>query len=197
MTLRPAVFLDRDGTFNEDVGYLDRVERLRLFPWSIDAVRLLNRAGFAVAMVTNQAGIARGMLTEAVVRELHDHIDSEVRAAGARIDGWYYCPHHPDGSVAEYRVSCECRKPEPGMLRRAAGDLALDLARSYVVGDRWLDIRLGHAVGAHGVMVRTGYGATEERVAPPDGVRASTVVDNLIQAVGWILRHHRARQASA
>ncbi len=184
---RPAVFLDRDGTLVEEVGYLDRLDRLRLFPWSLDAVRLLNQAGFAVCVVSNQAGVARGFFEEAFVEEVRRDIDARAAAAGARIDGWYYCPHHPDAPLPQYRRQCECRKPRPGMIEQAARDLQIDPARSYVVGDRWLDVQLATNVGATGILVRTGYGASEERHAP-EGTKAALVADNLIEAVSWILR---------
>ena len=183
--MKPAVFLDRDGTLLEEVGYLDRLERLVFFPWSIDAVRLLNRAGYLVVVVTNQAGVARGIVEESFIGEAHRHIDSTLAAGGARIDRYYYCPHHPDGSVAAYRQVCTCRKPSPGMLRQAEQDLGVDLHRSFVVGDRWLDVQLAQAVAATGILVRTGYGQTEEG-RPKDDVRAAVIVDNLIEAVGWI-----------
>ncbi len=182
-----AVFLDRDGTLIEEVGYLDRLDRLRLFPWSLDAVRLLNRAGFAVVVVSNQAGVARGFFGEEFVEEVRRHVDARAAAAGARIDGWYHCPHHPDAPVARYRRNCDCRKPRPGMIQQAARDLGIAPARSCVIGDRWLDVQLAHNVGATGVLVRTGYGATEER-QPPEGAKAEFVADNLIDAVSWILR---------
>jgi len=188
-----AVFLDRDGTLMEEVGYLDRLDRMRLFPWSIDAIRLLNRAGFAVVVVSNQAGVARGFFREAFVEEVRREIDARVAAAGARIDGWYYCPHHPDAPLPEYRRQCECRKPQPGMIRQAARDLDIAPARSYVVGDRWLDVQLAHNVGASGILVRTGYGASEER-QPPDGTKAEMVADNLIEAVTWILRRTKNQE---
>ncbi len=186
--MQPAVFLDRDGTLIDEVGYLDRLDRMRLFPWSIDAVRLLNRAGFTVVVVSNQAGVARGFFTEAFVQEVRREIDARVAAAGARIDGWYYGPHHPDAALPQYRRQCECRKPQPGMIRQAARELDIDLARSYVIGDRWLDVQLARNVGAGGILVRTGYGASEER-EPPEGVKAEFVADNLIEAVSWILRN--------
>ena len=188
--MKRAVFLDRDGTLIEEVGYLDRLDRLRLFPWSIDAVRLLNRAGFAVVVVSNQAGVARGFLDEAFVEQVRRDIDARLAAAGARIDGWYHCPHHPDAALPAYRRDCECRKPRPGMIRQAARDLDLDPARSYVIGDRWLDVKLARAVGAGAILVRTGYGATEER-EPPDGVAADLIADNLMAAVAWLLRGAR------
>jgi len=185
--MKPAVFLDRDGTLIEEVGYLDRLDRLMFFPWSIDAVRLLNRAGYLVVVVTNQAGVARGFFEESFLGEAHRHIDATMAAGDARIDGYYYCPHHPEASVAAYRQMCNCRKPSPGMLRQAEQDLGIDLHRSFVIGDRWHDVQLAQTVGATGILVRTGYGQTEER-RPKENVRAAAVVDNLIEAVGWMLR---------
>jgi D-glycero-D-manno-heptose 1,7-bisphosphate phosphatase len=182
-----AVFLDRDGTLIEEVGYLDRVDRVSLYPWSIDAVRALNRAGLRIVLITNQSGVARGFFSEAVVEDVHRHIAALLETGGARIDAYYYCPHHPDGKVSRYAQACECRKPGRGLVDRAVGELRIDPARSFVVGDRWLDIALARAVSAKGVLVRTGYGTTEES-RPPADLAADAVADNLIGAVGWILR---------
>jgi D-glycero-D-manno-heptose 1,7-bisphosphate phosphatase len=186
-SFRPAVFLDRDGTLIEEAGYLDRLERLVFYPYSVDAVRLLNRANLAVVIITNQAGVARGIFREAFVAEAHRHVTMKLQAGGARVEGFYYCPHHPEASIEAYRKSCECRKPKPGMLRQAADDLKLDLARSFVIGDRWHDLQAGDAVGARGILVRTGYGRTEEASSKPHAAPAA-IVDNLIEAASWILR---------
>jgi len=183
-----AVFIDRDGTLIDEVGYLDRVERVAMYPWSIDAVRLLNRAGLAVIMVSNQSGVARGFFTEAVVDDVHRHIASLLAEGGARVDAYYYCPHHPDGKVAAYTHRCECRKPGRGLVDRAVAQFGVDPTRSFVVGDRWVDVELAARVGAHGVLVRTGYGLTEE-TRPRPGLTAGAIVDNLIAAAAWILRH--------
>jgi D-glycero-D-manno-heptose 1,7-bisphosphate phosphatase len=181
-----AVFLDRDGTIIEEVGYLDRPERVELFPWTIDAVRVLNRAGLAVVLVSNQSGVARGFFTEDVVDAVHQRMADLLAEGGARIDAYYYCPHHPDGKVPQYAQTCDCRKPGRGLVDRAARELGIDPARSFVVGDRWLDVALGRAVGAQSVLVRTGYGANEEDKGPAD-LAADAVVDNLIAATSWIL----------
>lgn len=182
-----AVFLDRDGTLIEERGYINRIELLRMFPWSLEAVRLLNRAGLKVFVITNQAGVARGYFNEDFVRRAHEHLADLVRSAGGEVHGFYHCPHHPDASVAEYRRACECRKPAPGMFLQAARDHGLDLSRSYAVGDRWHDVQAAQAVGARAIMVRTGYGATElER--PKPGVAPAAVTDSLIDATTWILR---------
>lgn len=188
MTGRRAVFLDRDGTLIEEAGYLDRLERLVVFPWSIDAVRLLNRAGLSVVVVTNQAGVARGLFDAAFVEETHRVLDRKLSAAEARVDRYCYCPHLPDASVEAYRMTCECRKPKPGMIRTAARDLDIDVARSFVVGDRWIDMEMAQAVGATGILVETGYGKTEA-ARRSNTVATAAIVANLIEATGWILQH--------
>jgi D-glycero-D-manno-heptose 1,7-bisphosphate phosphatase len=188
VTAARAAFLDRDGTLIEEVGYLDRVERVSLYPWSIDAIRLLNRAGLRVVLVTNQSGIARGFFSEAVVEQVHAHIAAQLAEGGAHIDGYYYCPHHPDGRVAEYSHRCECRKPGRGLVDRAVTEFGIDPLQSFVVGDRWLDVELAHVIGGRGILVRTGYGLTEE-ARPPAAFKADAIADNLIDAVGWILRN--------
>jgi D-glycero-D-manno-heptose 1,7-bisphosphate phosphatase len=181
-----GIFLDRDGTIIEEVGYLDRPERVEFFPWTIDAVRTFNRAGLGVFLVSNQSGIARGFFTDAVVEQVHRKIADMLAAGGAHIDAYYYCPHHPDGSVRELAKVCGCRKPARGLVDRAASEFGVDPERSFVVGDRWLDVGLARAVGAKAVLVRTGYGDSEER-KPPKDLNADVVVDNLIAASSWIL----------
>ncbi len=185
--MRPAVFLDRDGTINEDVGHLDRLERLTLFPFSIDAVRLLNLAGFPVVVVTNQGGVAAGLVDETFVHDVHEVLRRRFEDGGATIERFYHCPHDPRAAVEAYRRDCDCRKPEPGMIRQAAADLGLDPTRSYVVGDKWSDIALARNVGATGILVRTGYGATQaER---PDRPRDAIVTADLMAATVRILDH--------
>jgi D-glycero-D-manno-heptose 1,7-bisphosphate phosphatase len=188
---RPAVFLDRDGTLIEDVAYLDQLDRVVFYPWTVDAVRALNHAGLAVVVVTNQSGIARGFFDEPFVERTHRHIAARLAAGGARVDGYYYCPHHPAGSVDPYVRQCDCRKPARGMVDRAVSDLCLDAAMSFVVGDKWLDVQLGRAVGARAILVRSGAGAAEEQ-RPPEGVAADAVVDNLAAAASWILENRRS-----
>ena len=183
--MRPAVFIDRDGTIIEEAGYLDRLDRIAFFPHAVDAVRLLKRAGFAIVVVTNQAGVGRGLYAEQVVHDTHAVIAARFAQAGVVIDGFYYCPHHPEATVPRYRMTCNCRKPAAGMLRKAAADLDLDLARSFAIGDKWSDVQAGQAAGARSILVRTGYGRATEQ-SPPPGVRAS-VADNLMAAVATIL----------
>jgi len=183
---RPAVFLDRDGTIMEDVGYLDALARIALFPWSIDAIRALNRAALPVVVVTNQSGVARKYFSEDFVVETHRAVDAHLAVGGARVDAYYYCPHHPDGKLPDYARDCDCRKPRPGLVERAARDLNLDPARSFVVGDKWGDVALARAVGAKAILVRTGSGAAAEQ-RPRPGLGADAVVDNLAAAASWIL----------
>ncbi|HWI41800.1 MAG TPA: D-glycero-beta-D-manno-heptose 1,7-bisphosphate 7-phosphatase [Verrucomicrobiae bacterium] len=182
--LRPAVFLDRDGTINEEVSYLHRVQDFRFIPGAEGAVARLKRAGFAVVVVSNQSGIARGYFDEQAVHTLHAHMDGLLREAGTRIDAYYFCPHHEkDGTV-----SCECRKPLPGMVTRAAAELGLALERSFMVGDKECDVQAALAAGCRPVLVRTGYGAAEAAKIPA-GV---PVVDSLVQAADLIIRHAEA-----
>ena len=185
--MTPAVFLDRDGTLIHDVGYLSRVEDVQWFPWAIDAVRLLHRAGFLVCITTNQGGIGLGFYGPDLVHEVHTRMSADVAAAGGRIDGLFFCPHHPQAVVDAYRVDCDCRKPGPGMIRQATDRFAIDLSRSFVVGDKVADTGLATGVGAQGVLVRTGYGEAElvryGGVVPGAAFVAPTVLD----AADWIL----------
>jgi D-glycero-D-manno-heptose 1,7-bisphosphate phosphatase len=180
--LRPAVFLDRDGTIIEEVGYLNHVSRLRLLPSAPEAIRRLNAAQLPVIVVTNQSGVGRGYFPESLVSEVHALMAHQLAASGAHLDGIYYCPH---SSTQE----CECRKPKPGMVQQAAREHSLDLSRSFVVGDRKGDIELANRAGGRGVLVRTGYGEGELAwhmagwAVQPDFVAA-----DLGEAVDWILK---------
>ena len=185
--MRPAVFLDRDGTIIEDVGYLDSLDRIVWYPWSVDAIRALNQAGFPVVVITNQAGVARGYFPEAFVDEVHRALDATLAAGGARVDAYYYCPHHADGSVAPYRQRCGCRKPAGGMITRAAGDLGLDPARSVVVGDAWSDIGAARAAGARGLLLGSDGRRLKDKRDPD--VEPDAIVDHLAAAASWILTH--------
>lgn len=187
-TKRPAAFLDRDGTINEDAGYVDRLERFVLYPFAIDAIRMLRRAGYLVVVLTNQAGVAKGLYPESFVDETRRYLEAQCARGGTGLDGHYYCPHSPDADVPEYRRECECRKPRPGLALQAARDLDIDLRRSVVIGDRWRDMAVARSVGARGILVRTGYGASEALRQPPD-LPIDAVCDNLIGAVVWLLDH--------
>lgn len=187
MTPKPAVFLDRDGTLIHDVGYLSRVEDLAWFPWSIDAIRLLTRAGFLVCVTTNQGGIGLGFYGPDLVERVHADMAAAVTEAGARIDAFFYCPHHPLAVVEAYRVECDCRKPRPGMIRQAEARFAIDLAHSFVVGDKIADVGLAESVGARGILVKTGYGQAEIERHGGDVPGAAFVAETVLEAASWIL----------
>lgn len=183
--LRAAVFIDRDGTIAEEVGYLNHVSRFHMLPFVAPALRRLNEAGYPAVVVSNQSGVARGYFPESLLQEVTERMTKQLSEAGARVDAVYYCPHASSDN-------CLCRKPKAGMLDRAAREHAIDLQRSFVVGDRYIDIELARNVHARGVLVRTGYGEGElawhaaQWPAPPD-----FVANDLAQAVDWILRQPR------
>jgi D-glycero-D-manno-heptose 1,7-bisphosphate phosphatase len=185
---RAAVFLDRDGTLNHERGYIDRLEMLELFPWAADSVRLLQRGGFATVVITNQAAVGRGLIDEPFLASVHGRMSDMLARGSASIDRYYHCPHLPDADLAEFRAVCECRKPRPGMILRACQDLDIDPSRSFMVGDRWLDVQCGASAGVRTVLLRTGHGAREADAAP-EGVRADAILNNLMEAAGWILRN--------
>jgi D-glycero-D-manno-heptose 1,7-bisphosphate phosphatase len=189
---RPAVFLDRDGTLCEEMGYVNHPDRVRLFPWTARAIRKLNRAGLPVIVVTNQSGVGRGYFAERLVTKAHLKIARELAAQDARLDAIYYCPHHPEARQKEYRKKCRCRKPATGMLEAAARRFGLDLGSSYVVGDTYRDMQMGFNAGARTLMVLTGYGRGEYEYRREGWRRQpDAVVENLLQAVNKILREAR------
>ncbi len=190
---RPAVFLDRDGTISEEVGYVNHLSRLRLFPWTAEAIGKLNQAGFPVIVVTNQSGVGQGYFPEELVHEIHEKIQAELKPQGARIDAFYYCPHHPNARLDTYRVKCRCRKPGAGMLEQAARDFHLDPKSSFMVGDSTRDVECGIRAGARTVMVMTGYGRGNleyQRQSLPR--MPDWTVEDLCEAVETILLYQGA-----
>lgn len=193
MTRRSAVFIDRDGTLTEEVGYVNHPSRLRLLPRSAEAIRRLNEAGIAAVVATNQAGIARGYFSEDVLHLVHERLVEQLKEAGAHLDGLYVCPHHPTEGVAPFRADCDCRKPKPGLLLRAARDLDLDLSGSAMVGDKASDLVVARPVGARAILVLTGYGLGEweyRRARFP--VAPDHVATDLLDAVEWVIAERRA-----
>ncbi|MEW6221398.1 MAG: HAD family hydrolase [Thermodesulfobacteriota bacterium] len=187
MAGRPAVFLDRDGTINEQMGYVNHPSRFVLLPGSVEGIRLLNEASWPVVVVTNQSGLARGYFPASCLEAVHRLLAEALNAGGARLDGLYVCPHHPEAKVAALRQACRCRKPRPGLLEQAAADLDLDLARSFMVGDRWSDLETAAAVGAQGILVLTGYGRGDlEFIGPAARVQPVHVAPDLLAAARWI-----------
>jgi D,D-heptose 1,7-bisphosphate phosphatase len=144
---KPAAFLDRDGVLNIDIGYLHKPQDCIWMEGAKEAVRLLNASGYLVFVVTNQAGVARGLYSEAMLNDLHDWMSAELAAAGAHVDAYYYCPHHPEGSVASFALTCECRKPSPGMMRKAFAQWPVAASGSFLIGDRQSDLEAARAAG--------------------------------------------------
>ncbi len=181
---RPAVFLDRDGTITEEMGYMNHLSRFHLFPYSAAAIKRLNDAGWPVIVVTNQSGCARGFFPEELVHRAHEKLAGDLAASGARIDGFYYCPHNTS-------EPCECRKPNLGMLNRAAREHNLELAGSWVVSDRYSDLEMAPAIGGHGVLVLTGYGRGEHEWNRSRWRAPDFVAENLAVAVDTILKEQQ------
>jgi D-glycero-D-manno-heptose 1,7-bisphosphate phosphatase len=185
---RRAVFMDRDGTISEEVGYVNHPSRYRVFPYSADAVRLLNEAGWLAILVTNQAGVARGYFTEDIIGAVHGVLSQELEKQGARLDAIYYCAHHPTVGEEPYRFDCNCRKPRPGLIERAVAEFDIDPAQSWMVGDRYSDIELARNAHVRSAFVLSGYGRGEweyQRAAwkhEPD-----LVAEDLFEAVGKIV----------
>lgn len=196
MSKKPfAVFMDRDGTVCEEVGYVNHLSRCRLYRFSAQAVRAINRTGAKAVIISNQAGVARGYFPESLVVEVHRKIHRVLKAGGALIDAFYYCPHHPDVGEPPYRLDCDCRKPRRGMLDRAVRELGINLSRSYVIGDRQSDIELAGRNGLRSALVLTGYGRGEfEYHLPQWKYQPDWVCTNLLQAVRKILVDSRRRR---
>lgn len=178
-----AVFLDRDDTIIRDVPYLNDPDKIELLPGAAQAIALLNEHDLPVIIVTNQSGIARGLLDEHILKSIHERLTALLSEQGASIDAIYYCPHHPEGSVAELRRECACRKPAPGLLLKAAFDFGLDLKRCYLVGDKPIDIQTIHRVGGRGIHLAP---------APDSTLAAEHTAADLWEAAQWIVRDLRA-----
>ena len=193
MVLKPAVFIDRDGTLTEEVGYVNHPSRLSLLPRSAEAIRRLNAAGVPAVLITNQAGLARGYFTEDVLHAVNATLAARLKDAGAHLDGLYVCPHHPTEGEPPWRAVCDCRKPAPGLLLRAAAEMGLDLAASTMVGDKESDLVPARRVGARAVLVLTGYGRGEwEYRRARFEVVPDYVAGDLLDAVDWVLAGRRA-----
>ncbi len=184
-----AVFIDRDGTLSEEIGYVNHVSRFRLLPRSAEAIKKLNDAGVAAVIITNQAGVARGYFPEERILEVHKRMEELLAEGDAKLDGIYYCPHHPSAGEPPYRADCDCRKPKPGLLLRAAKELDLDIESSYMIGDKFSDVELAHNAGCKGILTLTGYGRGEwEYNREEAGVTPDFVAEDLLEAVEWILK---------
>ncbi len=191
---RRAIFMDRDGTVSDEVGYVNHIDRYRLLPRSAQAIRRINEAGLLAFVITNQSGVARGLFDEALLHEVHATLTRWLAERGARVDGIYFCPHHPKEGEPPFRQDCDCRKPRPGLLKRAAEEHGVDLSASYMIGDTVLDIEAARNAGATGVLVLTGYGKgdLQYRMAKR-GLAPAHVAADLMEAVEWILEREQGR----
>ena len=182
-----AIFIDRDGTLNEDIGYVSTPDQLKVYPWAAEALRLINESGFKAIVITNQSGIARGLCDERTLGAIHSRMIEELAREGARVDAIYYCPHHPEIGDARYRINCDCRKPQTGLLDAASREHNIDLASSFVIGDKASDINLANNAGARSALVLTGYG--RETFSHPGRwpCEPTIVAENLLESVKRIL----------
>src|SRR4030065_2399931 len=195
MKKNAAVFLDRDGTINEEVGYLDNLAKVKIIPAAFEAIRLININAMKTVVISNQAGVARGLFSEEFVNITNEYLQAALRGKNAIIDKFYYCPHHPTEGIGQYRQKCNCRKPASGMLLRAAEEMNIDLEQSYIIGDRYNDIEAGKKVGGKGVLVKKGFG---QRLLQDDGPDRLTpqnkpdfIAADILEAVRWILKDRR------
>jgi D-glycero-D-manno-heptose 1,7-bisphosphate phosphatase len=181
-----AVFLDRDGTICEEVGYLSTIEKMRLLPRAGAAIKKLNEGGFKTIVITNQSGVARRFFPESRLEELHRELRRQLGEQGATLDGIYYCPHHPEEGDPPYLKECTCRKPFPGLLFQAAADFSLDLKTSFMVGDHFSDVACGHNAGAKAILVLTGHGDKTLEGKGDWPLPPSFIARDLFEAVEWI-----------
>jgi D-glycero-D-manno-heptose 1,7-bisphosphate phosphatase len=185
---RPAVFIDRDGTISEEVGYVNHPSRFRVFPYSAQAIRTLNEFNWLAILVTNQAGVARGYFAEDVIGQVHEQLNKALETSKARLDAIYYCAHHPSVGEPPYRVDCDCRKPKPGLIQRAAADFEIDLEHSWMIGDRYSDTELAHNAGLKSAFVLSGYGRGEWEYQRSEWkLQPDIVCENLLDAVRTIV----------
>ena len=189
-----AVFLDRDGTINKDVGYPNSYSMIEIYPYSYDAVRKINASGFLAVIVTNQSGIGRGLIEEKNLHDIHRKLRLAFAEKKARFDGIYYCPHYMESEIPEYQGDCPCRKPNPGMAEKAAKDLDIDTSRSYMIGDKVEDVLFGINIEATPILLLTGYGQKSLPALRKKGIEPAYVAENLIDAVDWILEREKAER---
>jgi D-glycero-D-manno-heptose 1,7-bisphosphate phosphatase len=182
--MKRAVFIDRDGTISEEVGYINHPSRFHVFPYAAAAIKHLNDAGWLAIVVTNQAGVARGYFSEDMIQTVHAEMTKELENGGARLDAVYYCAHHPSVGEPPYRFDCDCRKPKPGLIAHAASDFNIDLAESWMVGDRYSDVELARNAGLKSMFVLSGYGRGEwEHQRSSWTEQPDLVAENLLEAV--------------
>ncbi len=190
---KKAVFLDRDGNINRDVGYPSSYDRIEIYPYSFEAVRKINHAGMLAVVITNQSGIGRGLIDETVLQSMHERMQQEFDGRDARLDAVYYCPHYLESKNLRYRIDCSCRKPNTGMARQAAADLDIDLSASYMIGDKVEDIEFGWNIQATPVLVLTGYGEKSRKHFKTAALQPAYTAQNLLDAVNWIIKRESGK----
>lgn len=183
-----AVFIDRDGTINVDVGHLDKPEKIQIIPRTAEAIKVLNKAGAKVIVVSNQSGVALGLLSVKTVRMINRRLKKRLMSQGALIDALYFCPHHPEIGKYPYRIDCQCRKPKPGLLLQAAAEQNIDLSRSYMIGDRESDIEAGAYAGCSTILVLTGEGRQVLQNQKKLSVSSDYIAKDFYEAAQWIIR---------
>lgn len=189
--MNKAVFLDKDGTINFDVGYLNDPSHLKLIPGSSEAIKMLNKAGFKVVVISNQSGVARGILSEDILQSVDKKLQKELLKEGAFVDAIYYCPHHPEHGVYPYRKACECRKPHNGLVKKAVKNLDIETSRSFFVGDKVSDIETGVNSGTKTVLVLTGKGRESLDREELKKIKPTHIAENLLDAAKWILSNEK------
>ena len=185
---KSAVFLDRDGTINKDVGYPNSYGMIEIFSFSFEAVKRINSAGLLAVIVTNQSGVGRGFIEEKNLHDLHRKLVLDFARKNAHFDGIYYCPHYVQSESQEYRKDCACRKPNIGMAQQAAQDLDIDTSNSFMIGDKVEDILFGINIKAAPILVLTGFGPKSLPELRAKGIKPAYVAQDLRDAVDWIIR---------
>jgi D-glycero-D-manno-heptose 1,7-bisphosphate phosphatase len=189
---RPAVFIDRDGTVNEQMGYINHISRFALLPGAEEAIRVLNSHQYLVIVVSNQSGVARGYFPIELVDEVHAHMRVLLGKEGAFVDGIFFCPHYPRGVVPEYSIECDCRKPKTGLIEKACETFDVDMANSYVIGDRYSDIELALRLNLEGILVTTGYGLGDvDYIFPRLSFKPVHIAKDLLHAARWIIERQK------
>jgi D-glycero-D-manno-heptose 1,7-bisphosphate phosphatase len=185
---KPAVFIDRDGTINEQMGYINHISRFVLLPGTAEAIKILNRHDFLAIVLTNQSGVARGYFPIDFVEKIHSYMKGLLQKKGAVIDGIYFCPHYKEGVVPEFSIACACRKPQTGLIETACENFDIDMANSYVVGDSYSDIDMAHRSNLKGILVTTGYGLGEiDYILPGSPNKPVHIAKDLLHAARWII----------
>ncbi|MBN1848272.1 MAG: HAD family hydrolase [Deltaproteobacteria bacterium] len=189
---KPAVFLDRDGTINEEMGYINHLSRFKILPGVAEAIRLLNNNNLLAIVLSNQSGVARGYFPIELVDEIHAYLNNYLKERNAHIDGIFFCPHYPNGPVVEYGYICDCRKPKTGLIDQALKTFEIDMSRSYMVGDRWTDLEFADRLNLKPILVKTGYGLGDmQYILPQKNLTPGYIAEDLLDAVHWILEKEK------